>query len=99
MELKRKTYFSLMARLMCSKTFINLILLGALAIIMSMVFSQLLVVAISFSRDIYAHYIGKHSFSQMLLFVSGLTVFGISILSTLFALNPNNLILNIVAYA
>jgi sodium/proline symporter len=91
--------FLLMAGHMCSKTFIGLILLGALATIMSTVSSQPLVAATSFSRDKYAHHIGKHSSSQELLFVSRLTIFGISILSTIFALNPNNFMLNIVAYA
>jgi sodium/proline symporter len=90
--------FFVMSSRVCSRFFICLILLGALATIMSTVSSQLLVAASSFSRDLYG-IARKRAPQKELLWVSRLTVFAVSILSIVLAMNPDSYILKIVAYA
>ncbi|MDR2738131.1 MAG: sodium/proline symporter PutP [Puniceicoccales bacterium] len=90
--------FFLMSSRVCSKFFMCLILLGVLATIMSTVSSQLLVASSSFSRDIYG-IIRKHAPQGELLWISRLTVFVVSILAVILAVNPGSYILKIVGYA
>jgi sodium/proline symporter len=82
-----------------SPFFLNLILLGILAAIMSTAASQLLVAASSFSRDLYASIFRKNAQSAELLWVSRGTVLVVSLLAVFLARNPESLILDVVAYA
>ncbi|MDR2677711.1 MAG: sodium/proline symporter PutP [Puniceicoccales bacterium] len=79
--------------------FLNLVLLGILAAIMSTASSQLLVAASSFSRDLYATVFRKNAKSAELLWVSRGSVLVVALLAVIFARNPESLILDVVAYA
>ncbi|MDR2340953.1 MAG: sodium/proline symporter PutP [Puniceicoccales bacterium] len=91
--------FLLLVNNLFSPFFLNLVLLGILAAIMSSASSQLLVAASSFSRDLYAAVFRKGAKSAELLMISRGSVLIASILAVVLARNPNSLILNVVAHA
>jgi sodium/proline symporter len=91
--------FLLLVNDLFSPFFLNLILLGILAAIMSTASSQLLVAASSFSRDLYATVFRKGAKSSELLWVSRGSVLVVSVLAVIFARSSESLILDVVAYA
>lgn len=81
-------------------TFIAGILLSAiLAAIMSTADSQLLVTASAITEDFYKAVFKKDASDKELMWVSRVTVIGVSIAAGLFALSPNSSILKLVEYA
>ncbi len=72
---------------------------GILGAIMSTSDSQLLVAASSFTTDFYSTLIHKNASDAELVNVSRLMIVVVSLISVVLALNPNSMILTIVAYA
>ncbi len=81
-------------------SFLAAIIISAiLGAIMSTSSSQLLVTASAISTDFYQALIRKHASQKELVFVSRLSVILVSACSLALAYNPNNYILDLVAYA
>src|SRR5574344_743835 len=72
---------------------------GILGAIMSTSDSQLLVAASSFTTDFYSTLIHKNASDAELVNVSRLMIVVVSLISVVLALNPDSMILTIVAYA
>ncbi|MPM69076.1 High-affinity proline transporter PutP [bioreactor metagenome] len=94
-----ETVFLVMTDQLFSSFVAGLILSAVLAAIMSTASSQLLVTASAVSQDFYKAIIRKNASDKELVWVSRLTVVGASIIAIILGLNPNNLILDMVAYA
>ncbi|MGI6092673.1 MAG: sodium/proline symporter PutP [Veillonellaceae bacterium] len=94
-----ETVFLVMTNQLFSSFVAGLILSAVLAAIMSTASSQLLVTASAISQDFYKAILRKNASQQELVWVSRLTVVGASIIAIILGLNPNNLILDMVAYA
>lgn len=75
------------------------VLSAVLAAIMSTVSSQLLVAASAFAQDFYRTLLRKDARQTELVWVSRASVLAIAVLSIVLGLNPNNFILEMVAYA
>jgi sodium/proline symporter len=74
-------------------------LAGILAAIMSTVSAQLLVGASAFAEDIYRAFFRKRAGERELIWVARLALVAIGVLGFYVGLNPNSLILGLVAYA
>ena len=77
----------------------GIILSGILAAIMSTASSQLLVTASAISQDLYKTLIRRNAEEKELLQVSRLTVIIVALLAIMLGLNPDNRVLDLVAYA
>ena len=77
----------------------GLILSAVLAAIMSTASAQLLVAASAFAQDFYRSLLHKNASQSELVWVSRLSVLLIAALSLTLAMNPESLILDMVAYA
>lgn len=82
-----------------SSVIAGVIIAAILGAIMSTSSSQLLVSASAITTDFYHALIRKNASTHELVMVSRLAVFFVAICSMLLALNPNNYILDLVAYA
>lgn len=94
-----ETVFMVMTHDLYSSFFAGIILSAVLAAIMSTASSQLLVTASAVSQDFYKALIHKTASEKELVWVSRLTVVGVSIIAVLIGLDPNNFVLDMVAYA
>lgn len=94
-----ETVFMVMTNGVFSSFWAGLVLSAILAAIMSTASSQLLVTASALSQDFYKAMIRKTASEKEVVWVSRLTVLVISLAAIVLALNPNSLILDIVAYA
>jgi len=77
----------------------GIILSAVLAAIMSTASSQLLVTASAISQDFYKALLRPNAGDKELVWVSRWTVILVSVFAIVLALNPNNLVLDLVAYA
>lgn len=77
----------------------GLIWSAVLAAIMSTASSQLLVTASAISKDMYHTFINTKASDKELIYVSRFTVLVVAALAIYLALDPNNYILTMVAYA
>ncbi|MCI1822199.1 MAG: sodium/proline symporter PutP [Megasphaera sp.] len=77
----------------------GLIWSAVLAAIMSTASSQLLVTASAISKDFYHTFIRTHASEKELIYVSRITVLVVSAAAIYLALDPDNYILTMVAYA
>lgn len=75
------------------------VLSAVLAAIMSTASGQLLVAASAFAQDFYRSLFRQHANERELLWISRLSVLGISLLALFLARDPNSFILSMVAYA
>ena len=91
--------FMIMTNTLFSPFYAGLILSAVLAAIMSTASAQLLVAASAFSQDFYKAVIRQQASDKELVWTSRLAVIVISSLAILLGLNPQNLILDMVAYA
>lgn len=91
--------FMVMTNTLFSPFYAGLILSAVLAAIMSTASAQLLVAASAFSQDFYKAVIRKTASDKELVWTSRIAVVSISALAVILGLNPNNLILDMVAYA
>lgn len=91
--------FMVMTDTLFSPFVAGLILSAVLAAIMSTASAQLLVAASAFSQDFYKAVIHKNAPDKELVWVSRAAVIVISTIAIILGLNPNNLILDMVAYA
>ncbi|EGO62815.1 sodium/proline symporter PutP [Acetonema longum] len=94
-----ETVFMVMTHDILSSFFAGLILSAVLAAIMSTASSQLLVTASAVSQDFYKSLVRKDAGEKELVWISRLTVALVSVLAVILGLNPNNFILDMVAYA
>lgn len=94
-----ETVFMVMTEKFYTSFFAGVILSAILAAIMSTASSQLLVTASSIAQDFYQALIRKNASEKELVLVSRLTVIIVSLLAVVVASNPNNLVLDLVAYA
>ncbi len=94
-----ETVFLVMTNLLFSPFAAGLVLSAVLAAIMSTASSQLLVAASAFAQDFYKALFRKHCGQKELLWVSRVSVLVITAISIFIGLNPDNFILEIVAYA
>jgi len=91
--------FLVMTDMLFSPFFAGLVLSAVLAAIMSTASSQLLVAASAFAQDFYKAMLHKKSSETELIWVGRLSVIIISGIAIYLGLNPDNLILDMVAYA
>ena len=77
----------------------GIVLSAVLAAIMSTASAQLLVGASAVAQDLYKQFIHKDINPRELVLVTRLSVIGIALIAIALGLDPNNSILNIVAYA
>lgn len=94
-----ETVFMVMTDTLFSSFFSGLILSAVLAAIMSTASSQLLVTASAVSQDFYKSLIHKQASEKELVWISRATVIVVSIIAVLIGLDPNNFVLDMVAYA
>jgi sodium/proline symporter len=91
--------FLVMSEQLFSPFFCGLIMSAVLASIMSTASAQLLVAASAFAQDFYKAVIHKNPHGMELVWVSRIAVIAISAIAIFIGLNPNSLILDMVAYA
>lgn len=91
--------FMVMTNTLFSPFCAGLILSAVLAAIMSTASAQLLVAASAFSQDFYKALLHRQASDKELVWVSRSAVLVISIVAVILGLNPNKLILDMVAYA
>lgn len=77
----------------------GIMLAGILSAIMSTIDSQLLVSSSVLTEDFYQNVIKRDATQKELIYVGRLCVIIISVIALLLALNPNNTVLGLVAYA
>jgi len=77
----------------------GVIIAAILGAIMSTSSSQLLVSASAVTTDFYQAFFNKNASEEQLVLVGRFSVFAVAMLSLLLALDPNNYILDMVAYA
>jgi len=94
-----ETVFMVMTHDIFSTFLAGLILSAVLAAIMSTASSQLLVTASAVSQDFYKALIRKNAGEKELVWVSRMTVIVVSVIAVLLGLDPNNFVLDMVAYA
>ncbi|MDF2569510.1 MAG: sodium/proline symporter, partial [Sporomusa sp.] len=94
-----ETVFMVMTDDLFSSFFAGLILSAVLAAVMSTASSQLLVTASAVSQDFYKALIHKDASEKELVWISRMTVVGVSIVAVLIGLDPNNFVLDMVSYA
>ena len=94
-----ETVFMVMTNEIFSPFVGGLILSAVLAAIMSTASSQLLVAASAFSQDFYKSVIHKTASDKELVWTSRVAVIVVSTIAIIIGLNPNSLILDMVAYA
>lgn len=94
-----ETVFMVMTTELFSPFFAGLIMSAVLAAIMSTASSQLLVTSSAVSQDLYKALIRQDAGEKELVWVSRLTVVGVSVIAVLLGLDPNNFVLDMVAYA
>lgn len=94
-----ETVFMVMTDQLFSPFIGGLILSAVLAAIMSTASSQLLVAASAFSQDFYKSVIHKTASEKELVWTSRVAVIVVSSIAILIGMNPNSLILDMVAYA
>lgn len=91
--------FMVMTESLFSPFFAGLVLSAVLAAIMSTASSQLLVAASAFAQDFYRTALRKNASQKELVWTGRVSVIAISLIAIQLGLNPDNLILDIVAYA
>lgn len=94
-----ETVFLVMTDQLFSPFWAGIVLSAVLAAIMSTASSQLLVGASAVAQDLYKEFIHKDVKPSELVLVTRLSVIGIALIGIALGLDPNNSILNIVAYA
>lgn len=94
-----ETVFMVMTHQLFSPFVAGLVLSAVLAAIMSTASSQLLVAASAFAQDFYKSLIHKEASDKELVWTSRTSVIVISIIAISLGLNPDNLVLDMVAYA
>lgn len=94
-----ETVFLVMTNQLFSPFWAGIVLSAVLAAIMSTASAQLLVAASAVAQDMYSHFIHKEPRPHELIWVTRLSVIGIALIAIALGLDPNNSILNIVAYA
>lgn len=94
-----ETVFLVMTNDLFSPFFAGLVLSAVLAAIMSTASSQLLVAASAFAQDFYCSLFHKNASQSELVWVGRASVLVISFIAIILGLNPDNLILDMVAYA
>ncbi len=91
--------FMLMVQSMFNPWIAGIMLAAILAAIMSTADSQLLVTASAISQDIYRPFIKPNASQKELVWVGRITVIVVALIAFIIALNPNNKVLDLVAYA
>lgn len=91
--------FMLLIQVMLHPAVAGLFLAAVLAAVMSTADSQLLVTSSSFTKDFYQVFFNKEATDEQLVKVSRISVFLISIVAFLLALNPESKVLDLVSYA
>ncbi len=94
-----ETVFLVLSEALFSPFMAGLIWSAVLAAIMSTASSQLLVTASCVSKDLYHNVIRPKATDKELVLVSRITVIAVSIVAIWLGLDPNNYILNMVAFA
>ncbi|MTI71529.1 MAG: sodium/proline symporter PutP [Firmicutes bacterium] len=94
-----ETVFMLMVDKIFPTAIAGILLAAILAAIMSTADSQLLVIASAFTEDFYKALIRKNAKDKELVWVSRATVIVVAIIAYILALDPNNSVLDLVAYA
>lgn len=94
-----ETVFMVMTDQIFVSFFAGIVMSAILAAIMSTASSQLLVTASAISQDFYKALINSHASEKQLVWVSRLTVVIVAIIAVFLGLDPNNLVLDLVAYA
>jgi len=94
-----ETVFLVMTNQLFPPVIAGLVLSAVLAAIMSTASSQLLVAASAFAQDFYRTVLRKDADQKELVWISRASVLVIASLSVFLGLNPNNFILDMVAYA
>lgn len=94
-----ETVFMRMSSSFYHPFFAGIITSGILGAIMSSSDSQLLVASSSITTDFYKTLIRKNASPDELVLVSRIMIVVVSLFSLMLAMNPNSMILNIVAYA
>ena len=94
-----ETVFLVMTDHLFSPFWAGIVLSAVLAAIMSTASAQLLVGASAVAQDLYNQFIHKDINPRELVLVTRLSVIGIALIAIALGLDPNNSILNIVAYA
>lgn len=94
-----ETVFMVMTSEIFSPFFAGLIMSAVLAAVMSTASSQLLVTSSAVSQDFYKALIRSDASEKELVWVNRLTVVGVSVIAVLLGLDPNNFVLDMVAYA
>ncbi|MDO5076546.1 sodium/proline symporter PutP [Corynebacterium sp.] len=94
-----ETVFLDMGRILFHPLFAGLVLTAVLAAIMSTISSQLLVVSSALVEDLYTIVIKKKPSSQLLINLSRTAVVMVAIIAAMLAINPNDSILGLVAFA
>lgn len=98
-EADAERVFIIMAETLSFPFLTGLIWSAILAAIMSSASSQLLVTASAVAKDLYSPFIRKQASDRELLFISRLTILGISACALYLASDPNSYIFSIVSYA
>ncbi|PPI88198.1 sodium/proline symporter PutP [Candidatus Pantoea edessiphila] len=88
-----------LARMLFNPWIGGVLLSAILAAIMSTLSCQLLVCSSALTEDLYKNFFRKNANQKELIWVGRLMVLLIAIIAIILALNPNNLILNLVSYA
>lgn len=96
---KFETIFLDMGRILFHPLIAGLVLTAVLAAIMSTISSQLLVVSSALVEDLYTIVIKKKPSNQLLINLSRTAVVMVAIVAAMLALNPNDSILGLVAFA
>lgn len=91
--------FIIMARSLSTPFITGVIWSAILAAIMSTSSSQLLVTSSAVSKDLYHSFFRKQASQRELLWVSRLSVLGVSLLAIFLGSDPNSYIFSIVSYA
>jgi sodium/proline symporter len=91
--------FLLLGQLLFHPIFAGLMLAAVLAAIMSTVSSQLIVTSSALVEDLYKVLVKKDASDKQLVFLGRLAVLVVALVAALLALNPDNTILDLVAYA
>jgi sodium/proline symporter len=94
-----ETVFMIMSNKIFYSFIAGIILSGILAAIMSTASAQLLVTASAISQDLYKTLIRHNAGEKELLWVSRWTVIIVALLAVMLGVNPDNLVLDLVAYA
>jgi len=94
-----ETVFMVMTTEIFSPFFAGLIMSAVLAAIMSTASSQLLVTSSAVSQDLYKAFIRRDAGEKELVWVNRLTVVIVSVIAVVLGLDPNNFVLDMVAYA